>query len=846
MNKEKIVFSFTPGGCFVTPKTSNSISPQTQPTFDFSKHPKEKPPNRASLILYGVTTGILDTFKKCNPDFNYTPQSNPKRCLTNPPEGVLNNGYDNENNEYILYVSDIIKSPENEEYVIMELLGKGTFGQVIRCVRKSKEDVFAIKIIKNKPAYTNQALSEVKIFKKIKEEHPVNEKYIVRLFDYFVFRNHICLVFEMLHVSLYDLLRLSNFSGFSLRFIARLSEQIVESIICLEKNKIIHCDLKPENILFADEESDKLKLIDLGSACFTHSTPYTYIQSRFYRAPEVILGAKYNNKIDSWSFGCMVAEFYLGLPIFPGSSEYDQMRRIVEILGVPEYEVVDNGRFKNKLFKKENDAYVFKTPEEFELENQTQLPPHKKYFILKRLEDLEMYYNKSKQREKQPSEKPRFEIFLHFLKGLLHLNPKKRWTAAQAKLHPFLTNSPFEPDWEPMDNPSALNHWEDERSKQTLENTHPHKEYDNFDPFNRMSTQGFDAESYRPYIPPDVKDRNEEVKSQFQNVYLLNSQNTSTKPKKKLNLKAANFNTDSFQLPNMDSYTKKQGSHSEPNSATNSSKKRVPSKYGETAYTYEEEGEEYIEEQDGNPQPQLNNLNVQPPNTTNFNMDQQQMNPQFNPQYNQQMMGPPINMQFNPQQMNPQINPQMNPQINPQQFNPQINPQQMNAQLNPPFNPQFGPPYQWQQPMNPPQMNPPPMNQQFGYRDNNNMSQNPQFYNQNQYGGGYGGYYQGENTGGYRQRSNSDQGASENIYFQQNRQGKQNRNKGFNKNQNNNQGQGQGQGGYQPQNEQVEGNNPGGQKHQNKWSNNSGYKNKYGNKNYYSNQRDEKEERKEK
>jgi len=66
-----------------------------------------------------------------------------------------------------------------------------------------------------------------------------------------------------------------------------------------------------------------------------------------------------------------------------------------------------------------------------------------------------MYYNKSKQREKQPNEKPRFEIFLHFLKGLLHLNPKKRWTAAQAKLHPFLTNSPFEPDWEPMDNSSG-------------------------------------------------------------------------------------------------------------------------------------------------------------------------------------------------------------------------------------------------------------------------------------------------------------------------------------------------------------------------------------------------------
>jgi len=152
----------------------------------------------------------------------------------------------------------------------------------------------------------------------------------------------------------------------------------------------------------------------------------------------------------------------------------------------------------------------------------------------------------------------------------------------------------------------------------------------------------------------------------------------------------------------MDTYTKKQGSHSEPNSATNSSKKRVPSKYGETAYTYEEEGEEYIEEQGGN-QPQPNNSNFQPPQNSNFNMNQQQMNPQLNPQYNPQILGPPMNMQFNPQ---------MNPQMNPQ------------------FNPQFAPPFQWQQPMNP------PMNQQqFGYRDNNNMSQNPQFYNQNQYGG---------------------------------------------------------------------------------------------------------------
>lgn len=137
-------------------------------------------------------------------------------------------------------------------YQILELLGKGTFGQVVRCVRKDTNEEFAMKIIKNKPAYTTQALSEVKIYKKLKEENPHNEDYVVKIYDYFVYRNHICLIFEILRISLFDLLEMSNYTGFSLRFVARLTQQILESLTCLERNKIIHCDLKPENILFAE------------------------------------------------------------------------------------------------------------------------------------------------------------------------------------------------------------------------------------------------------------------------------------------------------------------------------------------------------------------------------------------------------------------------------------------------------------------------------------------------------------------------------------------------------------------------------------------------------------------
>lgn len=98
----------------------------------------------------------------------------------------------------------------------------------------------------------------------------------------------------------------------------------------------IHCDLKPENIMFVQDPkrpNSRLKIIDFGSSCRAKQTVYSYIQSRFYRAPEVILGAQYSNKIDMWSFGCILVELYLGLPIFPGNSMYDQLRKITNILG---------------------------------------------------------------------------------------------------------------------------------------------------------------------------------------------------------------------------------------------------------------------------------------------------------------------------------------------------------------------------------------------------------------------------------------------------------------------------------------------------------------------------------
>jgi len=96
-------------------------------------------------------------------------------------------------------------------------------------------------------------------------------------------------------------------------------------------------------------------VIDFGSSCLEHEKIYTYIQSRFYRSPEVILGMNYHMAIDMWSLGCILAELYTGYPIFPGENEQEQLSCIMEVLGVPDKEFV-NRSSRKKLFFEPNGA----------------------------------------------------------------------------------------------------------------------------------------------------------------------------------------------------------------------------------------------------------------------------------------------------------------------------------------------------------------------------------------------------------------------------------------------------------------------------------------------------------
>ena len=248
-----------------------------------------------------------------------------------------NFGYDDENGDYKIVMKDHI----DYRYEVISLLGQGSFGQVLKCYDHKHKEKWALKIIRNKKKFHDQGLVEVKVLEALKENDPNDDKNIIRIKNNFVFRNHIWISFELLSINMYDLIKENNFEGFSMNPVRKFAIQILHGLKYMKQLSIIHWDLKPENILVTNKSKNKIKIIDFGSSCFEDERIYTYIQSRFYRAPEIILGIQYTSAIDMWSFAWIVIELFIGFPIFPGESENDQLARIMEYKGIPPINIME-------------------------------------------------------------------------------------------------------------------------------------------------------------------------------------------------------------------------------------------------------------------------------------------------------------------------------------------------------------------------------------------------------------------------------------------------------------------------------------------------------------------------
>lgn len=178
-----------------------------------------------------------------------------------------------------------------------------------------------MKVLKNKKRLYTQGLIEAKILEQLRDMDPEDKKNIVRIKEKFVFRKHLVLTFEILSINLYEFIKSNNYQGVSTNLIRRFTIQLLVSLHYMKEYNIVHCDLKPENILLRKFNKSGIKIIDFGSGTYEDQQHYTYIQSRYYRAPEIMLGIRYTPAIDMWSLGCILYELFIGNPLFKGEDE---------------------------------------------------------------------------------------------------------------------------------------------------------------------------------------------------------------------------------------------------------------------------------------------------------------------------------------------------------------------------------------------------------------------------------------------------------------------------------------------------------------------------------------------
>uniref|UniRef100_A0AAY4CFA5 non-specific serine/threonine protein kinase n=1 Tax=Denticeps clupeoides TaxID=299321 RepID=A0AAY4CFA5_9TELE len=345
--------------------------------------------------------------------------------------------------DYQLVQHEILCSVSNS-YEVLEFLGRGTFGQVAKCWKRGTNEIVAIKILKNHPSYARQGQIEVSILSRLSSEN-ADEFNFVRSYECFQHKNHTCLVFEMLEQNLYDFLKHSKFSPLMLKCIRPVLQQVATALMKLKSLGLIHADLKPENIMLVDplRQPYRVKVIDFGSASHvSKAVCSTYLQSRYYRAPEIILGLPFCEAIDMWSLGCVIAELFLGWPLYPGASEYDQIRYISQTQGLPAEYLLSAGTKTSRFFHRGPDSsfplWRLKTPAEHEAEMGIKSKEARKY-IFNCLDDMMQVNMTNLEGTDVLAEKADRREFIDLLKKMLTLDADKRITPMKTLNHPFVT-----------------------------------------------------------------------------------------------------------------------------------------------------------------------------------------------------------------------------------------------------------------------------------------------------------------------------------------------------------------------------------------------------------------------
>ncbi|CAG9314423.1 unnamed protein product [Blepharisma stoltei] len=334
-----------------------------------------------------------------------------------------------ENKEFPIVVDSVIAG----RYKVIEFLGSAAFSKAIQCLDTFTDEMVCLKIIENNKDYIDQSIDEIKLLLYIKENGDADEHNVLRIIDYFYHKEHLFIVTELLRDNLYEFYRYNREHEdefyFTMGHLQRITVQILKGLEFLHSLLLIHCDLKPENVLIKSYSRCLVKIIDLGSSCYIHDHLSSYVQSRSYRAPEVIMGCTYDYRIDIWSLGCILAELWTGNVLFQNDSVQGLLARVVGIVGpFPDY-MFKHGRHVGNYFTREK--LIYQVSDEKVEDSSSNLGGKKIMIFVPKKTSL-----KARLRADD-------DMFVDFIASLLELDKEKRPTASQALQHPWLTQCKY-------------------------------------------------------------------------------------------------------------------------------------------------------------------------------------------------------------------------------------------------------------------------------------------------------------------------------------------------------------------------------------------------------------------
>ncbi|KRF99710.1 uncharacterized protein Dwil_GK22547, isoform F [Drosophila willistoni] len=343
---------------------------------------------------------------------------------------------DDADGHLIYHTGDIL----HHRYKIMATLGEGTFGRVVKVKDMERDYCMALKIIKNVEKYREAAKLEINALEKIAQKDPHGDHLCVKMIDWFDYHGHMCIVFEMLGLSVFDFLRENNYEPYPLDQVRHMAYQLCYSVKFLHDSRLTHTDLKPENILFVDSDytahynhkinrevrrvkNTDVRLIDFGSATFDHEHHSTIVSTRHYRAPEVILELGWSQPCDVWSIGCILFELYLGITLFQTHDNREHLAMMERILGQIPYRMARN----HTLYSKTKTKYFYHGKLDWDEKSSAgrYVRDHCKPLFLCQLSDSEDHC----------------ELF-SLIKKMLEYEPSSRITLGEALRHPFFDRLP--------------------------------------------------------------------------------------------------------------------------------------------------------------------------------------------------------------------------------------------------------------------------------------------------------------------------------------------------------------------------------------------------------------------